>query len=270
MPQKENIQAPGYWASMIRTFSFFFAMGKKARRTKVFFVLSLLPVAIAVVVKLNQVFSEGGGREGIYIFSNIIMAFYLQFLILILALFFGTSICSEELEGKTLTYLTTRPVPKSAIVLGKYMAYSLLIIFMVMIGVTLSFVILNMNRLLDLSIYPILLRDLGVLIIGMICYTAFFTFIGTFLKKSVLFGLLFSFGWENVIQYFPGTTQKFTIVHYLKSLIPSPSTGGFSFLLFRLEPSSTWSSIFMLFLITAVFLSLACLFFSKKEYILED
>jgi ABC-type transport system involved in multi-copper enzyme maturation permease subunit len=269
MAQIEKIHAPGFWASVINTFSLFLRMGKKSRRTKVFFAISLLPVIIAAIVKLNHVFSSGGGREGIYIFSNIIMAFYLQFLILVLALFFGTSICSEELEGKTLTYLTTRPVPKSAIMLGKYAAYTLLIVFMVVLGVTLSFVLLNMNRLLDFSLYPIFFRDLGVLTLGMICYTAFFAFLGTFLKKSVLFGLLFSFGWENVIQYFPGTTQKFTIVHYLKSLLPGPSTGGFSFLLFRLEPSPTGVSIFMLLLITAVFLSLACLFFSKKEYILD-
>jgi ABC-2 type transport system permease protein len=102
------------------------------------------------------------------------------------------------------------------------------------------------------------------------CYTAFFTFIGTILKKSIMFGLIFSFGWENVIQYFPGSTQKFTIVHYLKSLLPSVSRGRFSFLLFRLEPSSTGTSIFMLFLIAAVFIVLACVLFTYKEYILKD
>ena len=35
-------------------------------------------------------------------------------------------------------------------------------------------------------------------------YTALFTFLGTFLKKSILIGLAFGFGWETVIQYFPG------------------------------------------------------------------
>jgi len=85
-----------------------------------------------------------------------------------------------------------------------------------------------------------------------------------------MFGLIFSFGWENVIQYFPGSTQRFAIVHYLKSLLPTPSSGRFSFLLFRLEPTPPYLAVIMLFLITAVFLGLACFMFHYKEYILEE
>ena len=259
-----------YPGSVKSLFSFFFLLGRKVRRTKVFYVICLLPVVIAAIVRFSQVFVNRPDINGMFIFSNIIMAFYLQFLILILALFFGTSVCSEELEGKTLTYLTTRPVAKSAIILGKYGAYMLLLILMVTVGVLASFLILNIDNLQDGSAYRILFRDLGVLILGLVCYSAFFTFIGTFLKKSILFGLIFSFGWENVIQYFPGTTQKFTIAHYIKSLLPAPTTGRFSFLLFRLEPTSTGMAILMLLLFTAGFLALACLMFSWKEYILKD
>jgi ABC-type transport system involved in multi-copper enzyme maturation permease subunit len=251
-------------------FSFFFALAKKSRRTKIFFVLSFLPVFMALVVKFSQIFQLSRDIEGLYIFNNMIIAFYLQFLILILALFYGSSVTSEELEGKTLTYLTTRPVSKSAIIVGKYLAYTVMIIFMVTLGVVFSFLVLNLNDLLDVGLYRVLFRDVAVLALGLMCYTAFFTFIGTILKKSIMFGLIFSFGWENVIQYFPGSTQKFTIVHYLKSLLPSVSRGRFSFLLFRLEPSSTGTSIFMLFLIAAVFIAIGCVLFTYKEYILKD
>jgi len=251
-------------------FSFFFVLTKKVRKTKIFFFLSFLPVFMAFIVKFSQIFSLSRNIEGIYIFNNMIMAFYMQFLILILALFYGTSVSSEELEGKTLTYLTTRPVSKSAIIIGKYVSYTVLIIIMTTLGVVFSFLVLNLNDLHELYLYKILLRDVAVLGLGLMCYTAFFTFVGTILKRSIMFGLIFSFGWENVIQYFPGSTQKFTIVHYLKSLLPYPSTGRFSFLLFRLEPSSTGTAIFMLFLISTVFLVLACVLFTFKEYILED
>jgi ABC-type transport system involved in multi-copper enzyme maturation permease subunit len=233
-------------------------------------VISFLPVIIAFIIKFAQIITDERHMSGIYIFTNIIMAFYLQFLILILALFFGTSVCSEELEGKTLTYLTTRPLPKMAIILGKYAAYTVLTIAMTLIGVVVCFIILNLNDLFDFSLYKLLFKYMLVLSLGLICYTAFFTFIGTFLKKSILFGLIFSFGWENVIQYFPGSTQRFAIVHYLKSLLPTSSSGRFSFLLFRLEPTSPLVAVLMLLLITAIFLILAGLMFTYKEYILED
>jgi len=257
------------WNSIQEVFSFFFFFGRRANKTKFFFLLSFLPVIMAMVVKFDQIFSHRTGFDEMSIFSNLIMLVYLQFLILILTLFYGTSICSEEVEGKTLTYLATRPVPKSAVILGKYAGHTLLVILMVDIGVIFSFLILNVNHLLDFSIYKILLRDIGVLTLGVICYASFFTFLGTFLKKSILFGLVFSFGWENVIQYFPGSTQRFAIVHYLKSLLPYKG-GKFSFLMFRLEPTRPGIAILALFLISAFFLVLACLFFSQKEYILED
>jgi len=254
-----------------RVFSFFFSYGIKTRRTKVFYLISLFPVLFAVVIKSSQIFSVGPSLTGIQIFSNMIMTFYLQFLILILSLFFGTSVCSEEIENKTLTYLTTRPIPKSAIIFGKYAAYSLLVVLMVTIGLVASFFILNFEKLLDISIYSILLKDWGVLSLGVICYIALFTLLGTFLRRSIIVGLVFSFGWELFVQYFPGSTQKFTIVHYLKSLLPSHFSGGkFSILLFQLEPTSASTAITILFLLTGVFLALACFIFSRREYILED
>jgi ABC-type transport system involved in multi-copper enzyme maturation permease subunit len=256
--------------SFRRVFSFFFFLGRKTRRTKIFYLISFLPVIMAMVIKFSQILSFRRSLEGIFIFSNMIMVFYLQFLILILAIFFGTSVCSDEVEAKTLTYLTTRPLSKTAIILGKYAAYTLLIILMTAVGLLLCFLILNVEHLLDLSLYRILLRDTMVLILGLICYTSLFTLVGTFLKRSILFGLIFSFGWENVIQYFPGSTQRFAIVHYLKSLIPSPSGGRFSFLLFRLESTSPSTAVLMLFVITGVFLLVAVLIFSQKEYILQD
>jgi hypothetical protein len=73
-----------------------------------------------------------------------------------------------------------------------------------------------------------------------------------------------------VVQYFPGTTQRFTIAHYLKSMLPAQSGGGFSFLMFRLEPTPPLPSVVTLVLMTAAFLGLACLAFSLKDYILDD
>jgi len=259
-----------FLSSVGRVFSVFFRQGRKSRRTRFFVLFSFLPVAVSLVIKFNQVFAGKPGREGGYLFTNLIMLFYLQMIILILALFYGTSVCSEEVEGKTLPYLITRPVPKAAIVLGKYAAYTAVMTGMVTLGLIFSFFVLNVDRLLDPSLYGLMGRYLGVLILGLMAYGAFFTFLGSSLKRSIFFGLLFSFGWENVIQYFPGSTQRLAIAHYLKSFLPATSSGRFSFLTFRLEPTRPGFALLMLFAIAAAFLALACLFFSKKEYGLED
>ncbi|MGB7295860.1 MAG: ABC transporter permease [Candidatus Aminicenantales bacterium] len=256
--------------SVGRVLAVFFAQGRKARRTRFFFLFSFLPVAVSLVIKFNQIFSGRPGSGNAYLFSNLIMLFYLQLIVLILALFYGTSVCSEEVEGKTLPYLVTRPIPKAAVVLGKYAAYTIVMVGMITLSLFFSFLVLNLDRLLDPAVYRLLGLYLGVLILGTMAYGALFTFMGSFLKRSIFFGLLFCFGWENVIQYFPGSTQRLAIAHYLKSFLPATSSGRFSILTFRLEPTAPLLALLMLFLITAALLVLACLIFTKKDYILND
>jgi len=196
--------------------------------------------------------------------------FYLQFLIVILSLFYGTSICSEEIEARTLNYLTTRPLTKSGIILGKYAAYLALLAMMVLPSLFFSYFLLNTRGLGRGIVYLTFLRYAGVLVLGILGYLAFFAFLGTVLKRSILVGLAFGFGWETVLQYFPGSTQRFSIVHYLKSLLPNYSPGRFSLLTFKLEPTDPLISILAVTVIAAVFTGLACLIFSWKEYISAD
>ncbi len=259
-----------YLEAVRRVASVFWRLGRKARRTKFFFLFSQLPVAVALIFRLSALLSGRTSPSGIYVFTNVIMFFYLQMIILVLALFYGTSVCSEEVEGRTLPYLTTRPLPRSAIVLGKYAAYSAIAAGMTALGVSLSFLVLTFDSPPGPAAILTLLRYLGVLVFGLVAYGALFTLFGSGLKRSVFFGLLFSFGWENVIQYFPGSTQRLAIVHYLKSFLPAPAPGRFAFLTFRLEPTPPGWSLLILSLVTLACLALAGLVFSKKEYILED
>src|SRR5512136_1406008 len=103
--------------------AFFFFLGRRARKLRAFALLGLLPIVLAVVVRIA--FADRSA-DVMSVFQDILMVYDLQFLTIILALFYGTSVCSEEIEGKTLPYLTTRPLSKSGIVIGKYAAYTAL------------------------------------------------------------------------------------------------------------------------------------------------
>jgi len=252
-------------------FGFFFVLVRRTGRTRTFALLGLIPVALAVVAR---VFLRGRSGDMAAVSTEILMVFFLQFYIIILALFFGTSIAAEEVENRTLVYLITRPVPKPAIVFGKFAAYSALMGGMTALGLAISFFILNAARLGEPALYATFFRYLGVLVLGILAYTAFFAFLGTVLKRAIILGLVFGFGWETAIQYFPGSTQRFSIVHYLKSLLPyRPGGGGgrgVALLLFRLEPTAPLLAVLALVGITAVFLALTCVLFRAKEYLSED
>jgi ABC-type transport system involved in multi-copper enzyme maturation permease subunit len=257
-----------------QVFGFFGFLGRRTGKIRLFAVLGLIPIVLAVVVRI-----VAHGRTGPMagVFTDILMVFFLQFYIVILSLFYGTSVTAEEVENKTLSYLITRPLPKPAIVLGKYAAYTTLMLALVAISLAASFFIINASRLGDLEIYGAFLRYLGVLALGILAYTAFFTFLGALLKRAIIVGLVFGFGWENVIQYFPGSTQRFSIVHYLKSLLPYqpvsgvPSGGrGVALLLFRLEPTKPLVAAAALAVITGALVLAACWVFRTKEYLYEE
>jgi len=268
MKPKASAGGPSFWTSFRRVFAFFFFLGGRTGRSRVFFLLGLIPVAIAVMVRIVL-----AGRTGdvVAVFNEILMVFFVTFDIVILSLFYGTSIVAEETEGRTLPYLITRPLSKTAIFLGKYAAYVTLMFIMVSTSLFLSFFIMNGHRFRDPALYLTFLRYAGALGLGILAYTAFFAFLGTFLKRAILVGLMFGFGWENIIQYFPGSTQKFSLVHYMKSLMPRrPSGGPLSMLLFRLEPTEPAVAVLTLVVIAAAFLALACWLFRTKEYLFEE
>ena len=269
MDEKNHRPAVSFWASAREVFGFFFFLGRRTGKTRVFFLLGMIPAAMGVLVRILV---AGRAEDYAAVFNEILMLVYVTFYIVILPLFYGTSIVAEELEGRTLPYLTSRPLSKPGIFLGKYAAYTSLMFLMVTASLALSYFIMNGHRLGDPELYLTFLRYVGVLGLGLLAYTALFAFLGTFLRRAILIGLMFGFGWENVIQYFPGSTQRFSLVHHLKSLLPrqAASGGKFALLLFRLEPSPPAAAVVSLALIAAVFVALACWIFRTKEYLFEE
>jgi ABC-2 type transport system permease protein len=268
MKPNANPGGRSHWTSFRRVFALFFLLGRKTGKSRVFLLLGLIPVATAVMARI---FMTGRAEDVVAVFNEILIVFYVTFDIVILSLFYGTSIVAEETEGRTLSYLTTRPLSKTGIYLGKYAAYVTLMVAMVWASLFFSFFIMNGHRFRDPALYFTFLRYAGALGLGIIAYTALFAFLGTFLKRAILVGLLFGFGWENVVQYFPGSTQRLSLVHYMKSLMPRRAAGGpLSILLFRLEPSRPAAAVITLIVIAAVFLALACWLFRTKEYLYEE
>ncbi|MEN6312497.1 MAG: ABC transporter permease subunit [Acidobacteriota bacterium] len=271
MNPQDSGRAPSFGTSFRNVFSFFFFLGRRTGRTRVFYLLGLIPVAIAVFVRI--ILAGRGDAVG-GVFNEILMVFFVTFDIVIMTLFYGTSIVAEEVDGRTLPYLASRPLPKPAIFLGKYAACACLMILIVATSLLLSFFILNGQRLGEADLYLTFLRDLGVLVLGILAYTAFFAFLGSFLKRAIIIGLIFGFGCEYIIQYFPGSTQKFSLVHYMKSLLPRQPTGSgggrLAILLFKLEPTKPAVAVLALLVITAVFLALGCWLFRAKEYLFEE
>jgi len=272
-------RTPGYLSSALRVFDLSVSEMLWSRRTIFMALVVGAPVVIALILRLldalgTPVFQVNGMRmAGPAIFGLMIWIFYLRFTVPVLGVFYGTSLIADEVEDKTITYLFTRPIPKGAVLLGKFFAYIASAVCVVLPSVVLVYLsIVPIRGSLGASFID-LVKDLVLLAVGLACYGAVFAFIGARFKRPLLVGLVFIFGWEQVALAFPGYLKKFTVAYYLQALVPHamPNDNVISLIqgIFRENPSLP-EAIFWLAAILLVFLWLAAVSVERKEYVLEQ
>jgi hypothetical protein len=271
---------PGFVVSSLRVFDLSIGEMLWSRRTIFMGLLVAAPVLIAVILRVVVPFFDeatGGGSSvqmtGPAIFGTIIWWVYLRFIVPVLGVFYGTSLMADEVEDKTITYLFTRPIPRGAVLVGKYLAYLGCTVFVVLPSVVLVYLLIVPLKGSLGAAFPDLLKDLLLLGLGLAVYGAVFAFVGAKFKRPLLIGLIFVFGWEQLTMAFPGYLKQFTVMFYLQAIVPHamPSDGVISLMqgLFRESPGLP-SSLFWLATIWAVFLAWGARIVSRKEYVLEQ
>jgi len=272
--------APGFFTSALRIMDLSVGEMLWSRRTVFMLLIVSAPVLIALIlralVSLGAPVLQGPNNirmTGPAIFGMMIWIFYLRFTVPVLGVFYGTSLIADEVEDKTITYLFTRPIAKGAVLVGKYLAYLVATIFVVLPSVMLVYLlIVPMQGSLGGSFLD-LVKDLTLLALGLAVYGAVFAFIGAKFKRPLLIGLVFIFGWEQAALVFPGYLKYFTVAYYLQALVPHamPNDTAVSLLqnIFRENPSLA-TSLLGLAVIWAVFLALAAWVVERREYVLEQ
>ena len=236
----------------------------------------LLAIAVRVVATLYASGFQVNGVQaaGASIFGMMIWLLYIRFIVPVLGVFYGTSLIADEVDDKTITYLFTRPIPRRAVMLGKYLAYLVCTVLLVLPSVMLVFfLVVPTGGSTIAEGFPLLLVDFGMLIAGLAAYGALFAFVGTRLKRPLIIGLVFAFGWEPAVLLFPGYLKRLTVAYYLQALVkhemPQDSAVTMLLQIFREVPSLPVSLI-ALAVIVAVALWAAGRAVEHREYVLEQ
>ena len=250
-----------------------------SRRTIFMALVVGAPIAMALIVKAVEMFGMSALRvnnqrvAGFGIFGGIFWGLFMQFIVPVLGVFYGTALMADEVEDKTITYLFTRPIARGAVMVGKFLAYLACTFLVVLPSVMIVYFLLVPFSALP-GTFGSLLIDLGILALGLAVYGGVFAFVGAFFKRPLVIGLIFAFGWEKVVLALPGYLKQFTINYYLTALVPHamPSDGGVASLLqgmFREQPP-VFVCLAWLFVYLAGFLYLATRVVERKEYVLEQ
>src|SRR5438874_13066648 len=121
--------APRTWPSALRIFDLSLGQMLWSRRSVFLAILLGGPVVLAALIAVLTRTSLGAFRingaavGGATVFGMMVWLLYIRFILPILGVFYGTSLIADEVDDKTITYLFTRPIRRSAVLIGKYLAY---------------------------------------------------------------------------------------------------------------------------------------------------
>jgi ABC-2 type transport system permease protein len=271
---------PSLGASSLRVFDLSLGQMLWSRRSVLLALLLGGPVVLAGVVRIVDILRgvgmeiNGARASGEAIFGMMIWLLYIRFIVPLLGVFYGTALIADEVDDRTITYLFTRPIPRSAVLFGKYLAYLACTVLMVLPSVMLVFFLVVPTGSGGIApAFPALVVDLAMLAIGLGAYGALFALVGAMLKHPLVVGLIFVFGWEPGVMLLPGYLKRASIAYYLQGLITHqmPQDSAISVLLqvFREVPSVPVSIVALAVIITAA-LWLAGRAVERREYVLEQ
>lgn len=149
-----------------------------------------------------------------FIFGLLLYLLYPQVTCLLLALLYGSSVLANELDGKTLPYLWTRPIRRASFVFGKHLGIVLALSGPTALSLCASWALLTRFE------HPrLLLTTLLVSLAALLCYNALFLLLG-FLspRRGMILGLLYGILFELLLSFVPAVINQVTVSYFLRSL----------------------------------------------------
>lgn len=194
----------------------------RRRRTHVAFALIILPALIPLLILLVPHTHGSDEPTRGQVLMLMIETFYIGGVTPLLALFFAAMLVGEDVESQTISYLLTRPIPRTAWLIGKFLSY--LIVCSGLIAASILTLRLSVLPLLDTPSTTVgaltLLRYEGVAAMALLGYGAICMLLGALFRHPIIIGALLFFGWQRIALLSPGATDFLTIQKYTTALLP--------------------------------------------------
>ncbi|MEZ4462087.1 MAG: ABC transporter permease [bacterium] len=234
------------------------------RKTRALAVVQLLPVVGALVYVLFE------NVDGLTMFSGVAEQLLLPFLVPLAAIFYGGPAIVDEMEGRTLTYLTLRPISKATLFLGKVFAGTLVALLLVLIPTLLLFGICMFQAMDFSESLPVLGRVVGAATLGTVVYSAIFAALGAMFASSLLASILYFVASEMVLATLP-VLELLSIRFHLRIVAGFLTSDRLGFLdrmvLDKPLQVEWWVSLMALCLVTAIAWAGGAVVFKEKQYL---
>ncbi len=172
------------------------------RKIALLIVLALLPVGLAVILEATG--AESGTLTG-PVLGGLVISVTLPLIAMVLA----TGAFGNEVEDRTLSLLTTKPVPRWMIVLCKLVAT------IVVAAPPMAVVAAVITAMEPDGTGNAPVAAAVAVVVGVVAYASAFTWLGLITSRALGFGLVYVLLWEALITSFLSGTRYLSIRSYI-------------------------------------------------------
>ena len=183
-------------------------MGK--RRLVLIALLSMLPVALAAAVAS---FSSSGASFSADFVTILVNGMLIGGIAPIVTMALATAAFGDEIDDRTLNYLTLKPVPRYQIVVPKFLA-SVIVASPIMMISSMLAVAIGLGG----GLQPLLAVALS-LFACVATYASVFTWAGLISSRALAFGLVYVFLWEGVVSSFLEGIRYISVRNYTLAIM---------------------------------------------------
>ena len=196
---------------MVGTFVFTQAFRDFARARRLFIWFLVAAVVYGIGLMYARVSADTSPQD-----TYVLLSATLSYRILALsAAIFASAVVSQEVEGKTIVYLLTRPVPRQLLILGRMLAAAT-VVFLVSAVSAIAVALATHGG------GGLLGRDLVALAVGSLAYTGLFTLVSLLINRAMIASLLFAFGWETLAAGVPGDLKLLSLNTHVMAIAERP------------------------------------------------
>jgi len=186
-----------------------------SKRALLCLLLVLAPVAAALFISSFAPEGEVPALQTLWVLQ-------VQLVVPLASLLLGSAVVAEEIEDRTVTYLFTRPMPRAALLVGRWLAA--LVVLSVLLSAS-SWVVIQLMSVSGVADprqafdQETRSRLFQTILLGGAAYSLVFAVAGALLKHPVIVGLAYTFAIEGFFGSIPGSSQGITIMYHLKSFL---------------------------------------------------
>jgi ABC-2 type transport system permease protein len=133
-------------------------------------------------------------------------------LVPIVALVFAGASLGDTREDGTLVYLWLRPMPRSGIAVGAWLAAVTVSLPLTLVPMTLTAILLDTGS-------ELVAAAVIATIVGILAYSAVFVLLGLVVKNPIVWGLGYILIWEGLVASFGSAAAKVAVRGYLSSIL---------------------------------------------------